>query len=74
MPLMPYMSPAAIGSTSVRPRGWPVARKRSPSACSVRSGVLRPEDELAATTAPSGIAATASSKLTTLLVVIRTTS
>ncbi len=74
MPLMPYMSPAAIGITSVRPRGRPLARKRSPSACNVRSGVLRPDDELTATTAPSGIAATASSKLTTLPGITRTTS
>ena len=38
MPLMPHMSPAAIGCSVVMLRGWPSASKRSPIAASTASG------------------------------------
>ena len=53
MPLMPYMSPAAIGLMAVRLRGVAVRSKRSPSAASTASGQPRPLDELMLTTSPS---------------------
>src|SRR5882757_4469180 len=52
MPLMPYMSPAAIGCSVVRLRGAPSRSKRSPIACSTLSGQPRPLDELTVTTSP----------------------
>src|SRR3972149_4356134 len=68
---MPYMSPAAIGRKNVRPCGCPSRTNRSPIAASIRSGHASPDEELAATTAPSGIKRAASSKLTILLRVMR---
>src|SRR4051812_26280555 len=60
MPLMPYMSPAAIGWMVVRLRGWPESWNRSPMAASTASGQPRPLDELTVTIASLGISATAS--------------
>ena len=54
MPLMPLMSPAAIGCSVVRSRGWPVASKRSPIAFSIRSGQPRPLDDETETTRRPG--------------------
>src|SRR5215468_6022153 len=71
MPFMPYMSPAAIGRKNVRSRGRPSRAKRSPIAANMRSGQASPDDELAATTAPSGINRAAVSKSMSLLRVIR---
>jgi len=50
----------------VIPRGVPSYSKRPPSAASMRSGVLSPEDELTLTTAPSGISRAACSKESSL--------
>src|SRR4051812_4036106 len=65
MPLMPYMSPAAIGLSVVRLRGAPSASKRSPMACNTLSGHPRPLDELMETTASSGMSAAACSAVMT---------
>src|SRR5579871_5345508 len=61
MPATPYMSPAAMGWMRVRPRGWPVAAKRSPSARNTASGQPRPLEELTVMVAPGRTSATASS-------------
>ena len=61
IPLIPYMSPAAIGCSVVSPRGWPALSNRSPMARSTRSGQPSPLEELTVTTASSGISAAASS-------------
>ena len=66
MPLMPHMSPAAIGCSVVMLRGWPEASKRRPMAASVASGQPRPEAADTVRTAPSGISAAASSTVMTL--------
>ena len=55
MPLMPHISPAAMGWSVVRRWGWPVASKRRPMAASVASGQPSPLEELTVTTAPSGM-------------------
>ena len=68
MPLTPYMSPAAIGCSVVRPRGWPSDRNRSPMAASTRSGQPSAEDDDTVTTAPSAIRAAAACDDTTLLI------
>ena len=60
MPLIPDMSPAAIGWIVVSRLGEPVASKRSPMPCSTRSGHPSPDDELTVTTASSAISAAAS--------------
>ena len=60
-PLIPYMSPAAIGWIVVRFRGCPSASNRAPIAASTLSGQPRPEEEETVTTAPSGIRAAAAS-------------
>ena len=60
-PLIPYMSPAAIGCSVVRFRGCPSASKRAPMAASTLSGQPSPEEEETVTTAPSGIRAAAAS-------------
>ncbi len=73
MPLMPYMSPALMGMTTVRPRGRPSARKRAPSAARKASGVFNPDELLTASTAPSGTSAAARSRAT-IFELIRTTS
>ena len=57
MPLMPHMSPAAIGWSVVRLRGWPVASNRAPIAASTASGQPSPLEDETVTTAPSGIRA-----------------
>src|ERR1051325_7447791 len=59
MPLMPYMSPAAIGFSVVRLRGASSRSKRAPMAASTLSGQPRPLDELMMTTSPSRINAAA---------------
>lgn len=58
-PLVPNMSPAAMGWIVVKPRGEAVASNRSPQAARMASGQPNPLDELAATVAPSPIEATA---------------
>ena len=55
MPLMPYMSPAAIGFSVVRLRGAPSSSKRSPMAFNTRSGQPSPLLELMLSTALSAI-------------------
>ena len=58
MPLMPHMSPAAIGCSVVRSRGWLRSRRsgaRSPRAR--RPGQPSPLEDETVTTAPSGISA-----------------
>ena len=61
IPLIPYMSPAAIGCSVVRSRGCPSASKRAPIAASTLSGQPSPEEEDTDTTAPSAIRAAAAS-------------
>src|SRR5262245_53418605 len=68
MPLMPYMSPAAIGCKVVISRGWPVAAKRAPMAASTASGQPRPLDEETDTVMPSPIRPAASSAETTFAI------
>src|SRR5687767_5463279 len=60
MPLIPDMSPAAIGWMVVSRPGDPVAANRSPMPRRTASGQPSPDDELTVTTAPSGIRAPAS--------------
>ena len=60
-PLIPYMSPAAIGCSVVRFRGCPSASNRAPIAASILSGHPSPEEEETVTTAPSAIRAAAAS-------------
>ena len=60
-PLIPYMSPAAIGCSVVRFRGCPSASNRAPIAASTLSGQPSPEEEETVTTAPSAIRAAAAS-------------
>ncbi len=60
MPLTPHMSPAAIGCSVVRSRGWPSRSKRAPIAASTASGQPSAEEEETVTTAPSGISRAAS--------------
>ena len=60
MPVMPNMSPAAMGCSMVRFRGCCSRSKRSPSAFSTASGQFSPEEELTATTASSGMTCAAS--------------
>src|SRR5688572_30497021 len=67
-PLMPLMSPAAIGCSVVRLRGWPVASKCSPMAFSIRSGQPSPLDDDTETVAPSGIREAASAGVICLLI------
>src|SRR4051794_26970737 len=59
MPLMPYISPAAMGWTVVRFRGWPVSLNLAPTAASIASGQASPLEELIVTIASSGISAAA---------------
>ena len=65
MPLIPYMSPAAIGCSVVRFLGCPSASNRAPIAASTLSGQPSPEDDETVTTAPSAIRAAAASAETT---------
>ena len=60
-PLIPYMSPAAIGCSVVRSRGCPSASNRAPMAASTLSGQPSAEEEETVTTAPSGMRAAAAS-------------
>ena len=69
MPRMPYMSPAAMGCSVVRPRGCPVASNRSPIAASTASGQPRPDEEETVTTEPSPIRLAASLAEMRLLIV-----
>ena len=74
MPLMPHMSPAAMGCSVVIARGWPFASKRRPMAASTASGQPRPEEDDTVTTAPSGMSPAASSAVITrgkAIVVVR---
>ena len=64
MPLTPYISPAAIGCSIVRSRGWPVARKWSPIAAIILSGQPKADDDDTVTTAPSLICAAATAGVT----------
>jgi hypothetical protein len=59
-PVVPKTSPAAMGWIVVILRGVPVASKRAPRAARTASGQQSPLEELSATTALPGIAATAS--------------
>lgn len=66
MPLMPNMSPAAMGWTIVRLRGAFSLSKRAPMAARMASGQLSPEEEFTATMASSGMMRTASAAVTIL--------
>ena len=61
MPLMPYMSPAAMGWIEVRLAGAPVCAKRAPTASRTASGQPRPEEEETVMTALSLTSLAASS-------------
>src|SRR5215831_418109 len=67
MPLTPHMSPAAIGCSVVRLRGWPSASNLAPMAASTASGQPSPDDEETVTTAPSGIRWAASEAVKTFV-------
>src|SRR5678816_1743047 len=58
---MPYMSPAAMGWSSVRSPLPPSATYRAPRAARTASGQPKPLDELTDTVAPAGTSLTASS-------------
>src|SRR5687768_7133968 len=60
MPLMPYISPAAIGCRVVRSAGEPVSAYRCPIASSRASGQPSPDDEEMVMTAESVISWAAS--------------
>src|SRR5580658_2251022 len=63
MPLTPHMSPAAIGCSVVRLRGWPSASKRAPIASSIASGQPSADDDDTVTIAPSAMRPAASEAL-----------
>src|SRR6476619_4500737 len=65
MPLMPYMSPAAIGCSVVRFAGEPVSSYRSPIAFSTASGQPSPDEDETVMTAESSIRWAASAALST---------
>src|SRR5690349_5745282 len=60
MPSMPHMSPAAIGCSVVRLRGWPVSAKRAPIPARAASGQPSPLEDETVTTASSAIRSAAS--------------
>src|SRR5262249_4100268 len=57
---MPHMSPAAIGWSVVKLRGWPVSAKRAPIPASAASGQPSPLEDETGTAASSGIRSAAS--------------
>ena len=65
MPLMPYMSPAAIGCMEVRFAGAPVSAYRCPIASSTASGQPSPEEEETVMTAESATSRAASAPVST---------
>src|SRR5580658_8712089 len=65
MPLTPHMSPAAIGCSVVKLRGWPSASKRAPIASSIASGQPSADDDETVTIAPSAMRRAASEALRT---------
>src|SRR5690349_21240682 len=71
MPLTPHMSPAAIGCSVVKLRGWPSASNLAPIAASMASGHPRAEDEETVTMAPSGMRRAASVAVRTLALAMR---
>src|SRR5450755_2470555 len=73
MPLTPHMSPAAIGCSVVRLRGWPWLSKRAPIAARTASGQPRPDEDETVTTAPSGMSAAAALTARTLGLAIAST-
>src|SRR5512133_355110 len=65
MPLMPYISPAAIGCKVVRFAGAPVSAYRCPISCNTASGQPSPEDEETVMTSESPINRAASAPVST---------
>src|SRR5512133_736797 len=65
MPLMPYISPAAIGCNVVRFAGAPVSAYRCPISCNTASGQPSPEDEETLMTSESPINRAASAPVST---------